>query len=129
LRLDLTHEELASATGVSRATQFAYENGSRAPDVLYLAKARDAGVDVLFVISGQRERGTPGVTSEERVLIDRYNTLAPPLRKTVDDVLLLATHASTGESSPRVAQTFHGPVGAVGDAARVKQTIKHKVGR
>ncbi len=129
LRLDLTHEELASATGVSRATQFAYENGSRSADTVYLARAREAGVDVHFVLTGHRERTTAGITEMERALLDRYNALSGPLRKTVDDVLALASKAAIPDSAAKIEQVFHGTVGAVGDAARVRQSIKTRSGR
>jgi len=51
--LKLTQQDLASAMGVSKGSQVNYEAGTRPFDVHYLAKAHDAGVDIVHVITGK----------------------------------------------------------------------------
>ena len=106
-RLGLTPETLGIAADVHRSTVFTYLSGQRAPDALFLSKARTtAAVDVLYVLTGERERGDGGANAVERALLDRYTDLPPKARQTVDDVLLLAWLASDArrqyqaESSP-----------------------------
>lgn len=56
-RLGLSREQLAAIGGVSVDDQCSFEGGcSMAPPSHYLAQlARDAGIDVLFVLTGRRE--------------------------------------------------------------------------
>lgn len=48
--LSLKPMELASAAGVSRATQYNYESGQTPPDVNYLQKVQKLGVDIPYVL-------------------------------------------------------------------------------
>lgn len=59
LRLGLTQAVLAEAGGVSKATQVAYEADATRPDIGYLSKIAEAGVDVLWLATDQR--ATSGV--------------------------------------------------------------------
>lgn len=56
-RLGLTREQLADIGGVTPSDQRSFESGcSTAPPSHYLAQlARDAGIDVLYVLTGRRE--------------------------------------------------------------------------
>lgn len=56
-RLGLSRQQMADIGGVSLDDQSAYERGlSVAPPSHYLAQiARDAGIDVLYVLTGRRE--------------------------------------------------------------------------
>lgn len=54
-RLGSTQTEFAERGGVSKVTQAAYESDSTRPDIVYLSKLADAGVDVLWVTTGRRE--------------------------------------------------------------------------
>ncbi|WP_341826529.1 transcriptional regulator [Burkholderia gladioli] len=54
LRLGLSQDEFASVGGVARRTQAAYEGDERAPDTTYLLAVRELGIDVLFVLTGDR---------------------------------------------------------------------------
>lgn len=49
LRLGLTQSALAEMGGVSKATQVAYEADATRPDIGYLSRIADAGVDVLWL--------------------------------------------------------------------------------
>lgn len=54
VRLAMTQEDFGALAGVTRKTQRLYESGERVPDANYLAAVADAGVDVLYVVAGQR---------------------------------------------------------------------------
>ncbi|AYF49003.1 XRE family transcriptional regulator [Pseudomonas fluorescens] len=54
LRLGLSQSEIGKIGGVEVNAQGRYENGIRHPRADYLAEVAKAGVDVLFVITGQR---------------------------------------------------------------------------
>ena len=51
-RLGLNQTEFAALGGVSKASQVNYEKGERSPDANYLSGLADAGVDVLYVLTG-----------------------------------------------------------------------------
>lgn len=57
VRLQISPADLATKCGVSRTSQFNYESGGRPPDADYLKAAHDVGMDVNFVITGQRLGG------------------------------------------------------------------------
>ncbi|WP_447776348.1 XRE family transcriptional regulator [Variovorax boronicumulans] len=53
-RLGLNQADFGAKVGVSKTSQFNYEAGGRSPDADYLQKAFELGVDVHYVITGQR---------------------------------------------------------------------------
>lgn len=57
-RLGYSQAAFSEAVGVSKTTQFNYESGGRSPDALYLHAAKRLGVDIDYVISGQRSEST-----------------------------------------------------------------------
>lgn len=58
-RLGFTQAKLAADCHVAKPTQIGYEQGLRKPDIEYLSRALEAGLDVHFLLSG--------VTDEEHV--------------------------------------------------------------
>lgn len=54
LRLSLNQSEFGDAGGVKKDAQLKYESGKRTPDIEYLAKISQFGVDILYVITGMR---------------------------------------------------------------------------
>lgn len=57
-RLGLSQTALALIGGVGKTTQIKYEKGSSNPDSAYLSAVSKEGVDILYVLEGQR-LGTP----------------------------------------------------------------------
>lgn len=56
-RLGLNQTEFAALGFVTKDSQLNYEVGRRSPDSAYLSALADHGVDVLYVLTGRRERG------------------------------------------------------------------------
>ena len=75
LRLGLTQTMLGAAGGVEVNAQGRYEAGARTPRADYLALIAKVGVDVLYVVTGQRMKnqasdfmsgcGSPSVNQSE----------------------------------------------------------------
>jgi transcriptional regulator with XRE-family HTH domain len=61
LRIGVNQTVLAEKCGVTKNTQLAYEKGERNPDTAYLAAASSLGIDVLYLITGQRVPVSEGV--------------------------------------------------------------------
>jgi transcriptional regulator with XRE-family HTH domain len=53
-RLCMTQNELANRCDVTVTTQSNYETGRRQPTADYLVKAAQAGIDVKYVLTGER---------------------------------------------------------------------------
>jgi transcriptional regulator with XRE-family HTH domain len=54
LRLGLSQEIFAERCGVKKLTQYNYEKSERHPDASYLIAAKALGVDLLYVMTGER---------------------------------------------------------------------------
>ncbi|VWB93694.1 Cro/Cl family transcriptional regulator [Burkholderia arboris] len=54
LRIGLSQDEFATVGGVARRSQSAYESDERAPDATYLLAVRAIGVDIGYVLTGER---------------------------------------------------------------------------
>jgi transcriptional regulator with XRE-family HTH domain len=70
-RLKFNQKDFSVLAGVSKTTQFNYEKGERVPDALYLQTLSEAGVDILYVITGSRSLNL-SLSSEEAALVDNY---------------------------------------------------------
>ncbi|MCE1160890.1 MAG: helix-turn-helix domain-containing protein [Burkholderiales bacterium] len=82
----LSQEAMGAVGGVTKLTQFNYENDKRSPDANYLASLAKIGVDVLYLVTGQRMTAT--LDDEERVLLNYYRAAPEPIKKAALGVLL-----------------------------------------
>lgn len=72
-RVGLNQEQFAEAGGVSRRTVVAWEKGEQFPNAAFLAVVSGMGVDVLYVLTGQRMQPVEStLTLEEQALLDNY---------------------------------------------------------
>ena len=70
IRLGLSQAQLGEIGGVQKQAQLKYEKGDRQPDARYLEAVAGAGVDVLYVLTGQRvATPAPAITSYERATV------------------------------------------------------------
>jgi transcriptional regulator with XRE-family HTH domain len=90
-RLHLTQAALGEIGGVKKLAQINYEKGLRMPDAGYLEAVAKAGVDVLYVLTGQR---------------------SAPVQPSVDDVpltrreqALLANYRGSNEEGKRILES------------------------
>jgi transcriptional regulator with XRE-family HTH domain len=72
-RLGLTQERFGAEGGVGKLAQLNYEKGERSPDAAYLAAIAFVGVDVSYVLTG--ERVTAAMTPDEAALLAAYREL------------------------------------------------------
>lgn len=83
-RLLLTQEAFGAAGGVRKNAQSDYERNLRVPDCRYLAALAQHGLDVLYVITGQRGNTTTGFLPEEFELLESYRRIGDEqIRKSV----------------------------------------------
>lgn len=79
-RLGLKGGELADIGGVSAVSQSSYENGKQVPGATYLAAIAAVGVDVMYLLTGERSGDFP-LTEEDRTLLFLYHKATPALRQ------------------------------------------------
>ena len=74
-RLGLTQTEMGSLGGVKKVAQINYEKGERNPDASYLAGVAQAGVDVLYILTGSRMSDGNSCTHANVNLLKEINLL------------------------------------------------------
>lgn len=68
--------DFAAFAGVAKTSQFNYEKGDRSPDADYLAAVAERGVDILYVVIGQRLPVTePTLSSDEIEMVEHVRSL------------------------------------------------------
>jgi transcriptional regulator with XRE-family HTH domain len=72
-RLGMNQEDFAAVGGLKRRAQTLYEQNERAPDALYLRALAGIGVDVHYILTGERLQSA--VTSDEKELLDGYRSM------------------------------------------------------
>ncbi|MBP6897386.1 MAG: helix-turn-helix transcriptional regulator [Pseudacidovorax sp.] len=113
-RLGLSQEKFGALGGVLKRAQINYEKGERAPDSAYLAAIAEAGADVLYVLTGQRNAAMPATDSAEQVLLDSYRRCGPAARQTlIQTAALLSAGMHVRDQSPEkregsVVSSVHG---------------------
>lgn len=78
-RLGLKSMELAQIGNVGAVAQSNYERGKRHPDSVYLAAIAAAGVDVQYVLTGQRS-AEPVLTPEEKAVLAAWQKASQAVR-------------------------------------------------
>lgn len=75
-RLGLNQGAFGELGGVKANAQGNYEKGDRYPDAAYLAAVAEQGVDVLYVVTGERTpKPSSSLNSDESDLIEHYRQL------------------------------------------------------
>ena len=89
-RLGLSQQRIADAAGIRREMWAKYESGAE-PGANVLAAIANIGVDVLYVITGQRgtQQGNTSLKPDEAALLDNYRASPPDQQR-----LLSATSAA-----------------------------------
>ncbi len=92
VRLDLNQSEFGELCGVKKLAQFHYEKGDRFPDVGYLMQALRIGVDVNYLLTGQRTITT--LSNEEVQIINMYREADVQVKKDVLGIFFATDRAA-----------------------------------
>jgi transcriptional regulator with XRE-family HTH domain len=93
-RLGLSQDEFAKKADVTKNTQLAYEQGVRPPDVLYLYRIADAGVDLFYLLG--RDGDWAKLAPEIAELIRAFRVLTPTHQALVMGMIVLLGGTSPG---------------------------------
>ena len=94
-RLKLSQTQLAEVAGTTKNSQSNYEKGKVCPSATYLVAVATVGVDVQYVLTGQRS-GTTMLTEEDRALLTLFHQAPSTLRQAALAVLAAAQTGGIG---------------------------------
>lgn len=93
VRLGFNQTDFAAIAGVAKTSQFNYEKGDRSPDAVYLAAVAEQGVDILYVIIGQRMPvAEPTLSAEEVEMVEQVRALDDEDKGAVKRLLRAFSH-------------------------------------
>lgn len=98
-RLKLKQAEFAALVGTDVPKQSLYENGKRELRADYLARLSEAGVDVVYVLTGRRAEGD-WLSGEASELLSAYLALPPDMQRAVTDLASAIRTKFAAESAP-----------------------------
>tara|TARA_Y100001951_G_scaffold94780_1_gene91581 strand:+ start:1137 stop:1616 length:480 start_codon:yes stop_codon:yes gene_type:complete len=106
-RLRYTQPEFAEMAGASKRTQIGWEQGRSVPDANALAAWLEEGVDIGFLLSGERSNGATShhLPADEQLLLEAYRGMGAAARKA-----LLADLLTGGKTTKRPARASGGVV-------------------
>ena len=122
--MNLTQADFGALAGVTVTAQLNYEKGTRNPDTAYLERLAAHGVDVVYLLTGERiPRGAAALSEAEAALIARYRSGSAVLRGSLQEV-------GQGPASGGNTVTIGGDVGqqVAGDQS-VTAPMKFNVGK
>ncbi len=80
-RLGWSIPEFAAVAGAGKNTVIDWQNGKSSPKASQLADLARSGVDVLYILTGNREPMAPALSPREAALLDNYRS-SPEAAKT-----------------------------------------------
>ncbi|MFM5046202.1 helix-turn-helix domain-containing protein [Aeromonas veronii] len=75
-RLGLTQESLAESAGIKRITLQSWERGLSSPPAIALSALGSVGMDVLFVLTGERQQTGIGEAAVHQAVLDAVDLLS-----------------------------------------------------
>lgn len=97
-RLGISQQDFFRACGISKAQQYNFEKGINVPGGAYLVAADALGVDILYVLTGQRSR--PANASPATHLSPREQALLDNYRNSPDDAQAALDKTSAALAQP-----------------------------
>ncbi len=108
-RLGFNQADFAALAGATRKTLFNWESGAASPNAAALAAWAEVGLDVLYVVTGQRAGGAsapppPRAVSEgDRILLDNFHAAPAQVQAGVKTALGAFAPAGAGVKSRKRA--------------------------
>lgn len=127
-RLGFSQADFAALASATRKTLFNWESGVALPNAGVLAAWSASGLDVLYVVTGQRSAGNAAHDAAEQVLLDSYRRCNAQARQhLIQTAALLAAGVPggvQGGGGMHMSNLGNGNVqvgGSVGGSVRVRR--------
>ncbi|WP_310628168.1 helix-turn-helix transcriptional regulator [Limnohabitans sp.] len=106
-RLGLTQKEVATHVEMTSRVQVMYESGDRNPDTKYLASVARLGMDVLYILTGQRSAPVAPqalLPEGDRILLDNFHAAPAQVQAGIKTTLGAFAHQpNTGRAAKKRA--------------------------
>lgn len=103
-RLGMSQPNFAALAGTTKQTLFSWESGKTAPDGFQMTALSAHGVDLLYVLTGQRTptaHPADALPEDERRLLNGYRLCAPEAKQhLIQSAALLAAGVSSPAAAP-----------------------------
>lgn len=94
-RLGLNQTDFAALAQATRKALFNWETGTAAPNAIALAEWAAVGLDVLYVVTGERDFvPPPSLTAEEQTMLDYFRDASKEVRRAALGALIGAPTGS-----------------------------------
>ena len=96
-RLEMSQPKFAAIADTTKQTLFSWESGKTAPDAVQLSALATVGVDVLYVITGQRSTPVPRTAElppRIRALVANYEAAPEEGKRHIEGAASLASQAA-----------------------------------
>ena len=122
-RLGLSQAGFGALASVSKDAQLNYESGLRTPDASYLQAVARAGVDAMYLLTGNRTPiGAAALDPEVVALLDSYKRASPVGRAAFHVVASLASEQAPKSGADQQAGATISIGGDVGQSIAGDQT-------
>lgn len=119
-RLGLSQVVFSDACGVNRSTLATWEKGEQSPTAAVLSLMAGLGVDVLYVVTGERAPlGSGALSQEERQLVAIYKKGDALARQALESVAAMAARSGAPSSGGNTVNIG----GDVGQQVNGDQTV------
>ena len=105
-RLNFNQAQFADLAGATRKTLFNWETGVAAPNANALAVWAGHGLDVLYVVTGQRSQPVPPTATlppRQRALLDNFEHTDEEGKRHVEQAALLAAKSAAATKRGKAA--------------------------
>lgn len=100
-RLGFNQADFAALAEATRKTLFNWESGSASPNAAVLAAWAKHGLDVLYVVTGERLNAQPAVDVAEQVLLDSYRRCKPEAKANLIQTAALLSAGIAPAAAPK----------------------------
>jgi transcriptional regulator with XRE-family HTH domain len=122
MRLGLSQPKFAEACGVGKNTQINYEKGENSPDLEYLSKASELGVDYIYVMTGI---ASPKKEESALLTLSVDVELLKNCIELLEEVLVETGKSLSAQQKAKLVSVLYQDWVEDGEAATAKTIIKH----
>lgn len=99
-RLGFNQPDFAGFAGTTKQTLFSWENGHSSPKADQLAALGEHGVDVYYVLTGQRTGAVTTLTARESALVNNYRAAPEEAKRALETTSAYIAKAPASDPPP-----------------------------
>jgi transcriptional regulator with XRE-family HTH domain len=109
-RIGRTQEQLGVLVGASKRSVIDWEGDEASPKAVYLEKMAPEGIDVLYLLTGQRSSPAQDwLTPRQRALLEYYDAADEAGKRFIEGAAMRAMQSEMAAPKGKIVQTNLGP--------------------